>query len=286
MTLSRKEILERLWAEIERGRPIIISSAGNGFFASMMDKAGIDIIGVYNSGYGRQIGIGSLSGLLPIFDTNRLVIRMGYEILPRVKNAFVIAGVCAQDPKTIWKRYLKKLIDMGFSGIMNFPTVGLIDKNSLFRINLEESGFGYDKEVELIKLAHDMDIFTIAYCFTPDEVKVMAEAGADVIAVHVGLTTGGLIGAKTTVSIEEAIKRTNELLAVAYKVRPKGDFIPITHGGPMGDPESLQKVLEATEAAGFVSGSAIERTPIEPFLIDVCKKFKNVRMRGPTIKPS
>ncbi|MEM2154558.1 MAG: phosphoenolpyruvate hydrolase family protein [Nitrososphaeria archaeon] len=286
MTLSRKEILERLWAEIERGRPIIISSAGNGFFASMMDKAGIDIIGVYNSGYGRQIGIGSLSGLLPIFDTNRLVIKMGYEILPRVKNAFVIAGVCAQDPKTIWKRYLKKLIDMGFSGIMNFPTVGLIDKNSLFRINLEESGFGYDKEVELIKLAHDMDIFTIAYCFTPDEVKVMAEAGADVIAVHVGLTTGGLIGAKTTVSIEEAIKRTNELLAVAYKVRPKGDFIPITHGGPMGDPESLQKVLEATEAAGFVSGSAIERTPIEPFLIDVCKKFKNVRMRGPTIKPS
>ncbi|MEM3714369.1 MAG: phosphoenolpyruvate hydrolase family protein [Nitrososphaeria archaeon] len=286
MTLSRKEILERLWAEIERGRPIIISSAGNGFFASMMDKAGIDIIGVYNSGYGRQIGIGSLSGLLPIFDTNRLVIKMGYEILPRVKNAFVIAGVCAQDPKTIWKRYLKKLIDMGFSGIMNFPTVGLIDKNSLFRINLEESGFGYDKEVEIIKLAHDMDIFTIAYCFTPDEVKVMAEAGADVIAVHVGLTTGGLIGAKTTVSIEEAIKRTNELLAVAYKVRPKGDFIPITHGGPMGDPESLQKVLEATEAAGFVSGSAIERTPIEPFLIDVCKKFKNVRMRGPTIKPS
>jgi predicted TIM-barrel enzyme len=285
MPLSRKEILNRLWDEINKGRPIIISSAGDGFFASMMDKAGIDIIGVYNSGYGRHLGIGSLSGLLPIFDTNRLVIEMGFEILPRVKNAFVIAGVCAQDPKTLWRPYLKNLIEMGFSGIMNFPTVGLIDKNSLFRINLEESGFGYDKEVEMIKLAREMDIFTIAYCFTPDEVERMAEAGADVIAVHVGLTTGGLIGAKTTVSIEEAIKRTNELLSIAYKVRPKGDFIPITHGGPMGDPESLQKVLEATEAAGFVSGSAIERTPLEPFLIDVCKKFKSVRMKGPKIKP-
>lgn len=285
MTLSRKEILEHLWAEINKGRPIIISSAGNGFFASMMDQAGIDIIGVYNSGYGRQIGIGSLSGLLPIFDTNRLVIEMGLEILPRVKNAFVIAGVCAQDPKTLWRPYLRNLIEMGFSGIMNFPTVGLIDKNSLFRINLEESGFGYDKEVELIKLAHEMDIFTISYCFTPDEVEKMAKAGSDVIAVHVGLTTGGLIGAKTTVSIEEAIKRTNELLSVAYKVRPKGDFIPITHGGPMGDPESLEKVLKATEAAGFVSGSAIERTPVEPFLIDVCKKFKNVKMHGPSTRP-
>lgn len=284
MPLSRKEILNRLWSEIEKGRPIIISSAGNGFFASMMDKAGIDIIGVYNSGYGRQLGIGSLSGLLPIFDTNRLIIEMGFEILPRVNNAFVIAGICAQDPRTIWRLYLKDLIEMGFSGIMNFPTVGLIDKNSLFRINLEESGFGYDKEVEVIKLAHEMDIFTIAYCFTPDEVEKMAKAGADVIAVHVGLTTGGLIGAKTTVSIEEAIKRTNDLLSIAYKVRPEGDFIPITHGGPMGDPESLQKVLEATDAVGFVSGSAIERTPVEPFLIEVCKKFKSVKIRRLKIK--
>ncbi|MEM2569706.1 MAG: phosphoenolpyruvate hydrolase family protein [Candidatus Bathyarchaeia archaeon] len=282
---SRKEILSRLWSEIEKGRPIIISSAGNGFFASMMDKAGIDIIGVYNSGYGRQLGIGSLSGLLPIFDTNRLIVEMGFEILPRVKNAFVIAGVCAQDPRTLWRQYLRDLIEMGFSGIMNFPTVGLIDKNSLFRINLEESGFGYDKEVEVIKLAHEMDIFTIAYCFTPDEVEMMAKAGADVIAVHVGLTTGGLIGAKTTISIEEAIRRTNELISVAYKVRPEGDFIPITHGGPMGDPESVEKVLKETDAVGFVSGSAIERTPVEPFLIEVCKKFKNIKMRGPRVKP-
>jgi len=285
MFLSRKEILNRLWDEINKGRPIIIASAGDGFVASMMDKAGIDIIGVYNSGYGRHLGIGSLSGLLPIFDTNRLVVEMGFEILPRVKNAIVIAGLCAQDPKTLWKPYLKNLIEMGFSGIMNFPTVGLIDKNSLFRINLEESGFGYDKEVEMIKLAHEMDIFTIAYCFTPDEVEKMAEAGADVIAVHVGLTTGGLIGAKTTISIEEAIKRTNELLSIAYKVRPKGDFIPITHGGPIGDPETLQKVLEATDAVGFVSGSAIERTPLESFLIDICKKFKGVKIKGPKIKP-
>ena len=131
-----------------------------------------------------------------------------------------------------------------------------------------------------------MDIFTVAYCFTPDEVEKMAKAGADVIAVHTGLTTGGLIGAKTTVTIEDAIKRTNELLSVAYKVRPEGDFIPITHGGPMGDPESLQKVLDATEAVGFVSGSAIERTPVEPFLIEVCKKFKSVKVKPPRkLKP-
>ena len=279
--LSREEILRRLWNEVKRGRAIIISSAGDGFFAKLMDAAGIDIIGVYNSGYGRHLGIGSLSGLLPIFDTNRLVMEMGAEIIPRVKNSVIIAGVCAQDPKTIWPVYLRNLIEMGFHGIMNFPTVGLIDKDSLFRRNLEESGFGYDREVEVIKLAREMDIFTIAYCFTTDEVEKMAKAGADVIAVHVGLTTGGLIGAKTTVSIEEAIERTNKLLSAAYKVRPEGDFIPITHGGPMGDPESLQKVLEKTQAVGFVSGSAIERTPVEPFLIDVCKKFKSVKVKPP-----
>jgi predicted TIM-barrel enzyme len=279
--ISRTEILKRLWIEANKGRAIIISSAGNGFVAKLMDLGGIDIVASYNSGYGRQIGIGSLSGLLPIFDTNKLVVDMGYEMIPRVKNAILIAGVCAQDPKTIWPLYLKGLIDMGYHGVMNFPTVGLIDKDSLFRRNLEESGFGYDREVEMIKLAHDMDIFTIAYCFTPDEVKDVARAGADVLAVHAGLTSGGLIGARTTVTIEDAIKRTNELLAAAYEVRPERDFIPITHGGPMDDPESLQKVLAATEAVGFVSGSAIERTPVEPFLIDVCKRFKSVKVRPP-----
>jgi predicted TIM-barrel enzyme len=279
--ISRVEILKRLWDEADRGRAIIISSAGNGFVAKLMDMGGIDIVASYNSGYGRQMGIGSLSGLLPIFDTNKLAVEMGYEMIPRVKNAILIAGVCAQDPKTIWPLYLKGLIEMGYHGVMNFPTVGLIDKNSLFRTNLEESGFGYDKEVEMVKLARDMDIFTIAYCFTPDEVRSMAKAGADVIAVHAGLTSGGLIGAKTTVTIEDAIKRTNELLAASYEVRGKRDFIPITHGGPMEDPDSLQKVLAATEAVGFVSGSAIERTPIEPFMIDVCKKFKSVRVKGP-----
>ncbi len=244
-----------------------------------MDIAGIDIIGVYNSGYGRHLGIGSLSGLLPIFDTNKLVLELGYEILPRVKNSIVIAGVCAQDPRTIWPVYLEQLRKMGFSGIMNFPTVGLIDKNSLFRRNLEESGFGYDREVEVIKIAREMDMLTIAYCFTEDECRKMAEAGADIIAVHVGLTAGGIVGAKTTVSIEEAIERTNKLLKIAFEVRPERDFIPITHGGPMKDPESVEKVLTATEAVGFVSGSAIERTPIEPVLIEVCKKFKSIRIR-------
>ncbi|MEM4037691.1 MAG: phosphoenolpyruvate hydrolase family protein [Desulfurococcaceae archaeon] len=161
---------------------------------------------------------------------------------------------------------------MGFSGIQNFPTVGLINKNSLFRRNLEESGFGYNKEVEVLKMAREMDMFTLGYAFTEDEVEALAKAGVDLIAVHVGLTTGGIVGAKTTVTIEEAIERTNKLLDVAYRVRPEGDFIPITHGGPMEDPETVARVLSATKAVGFVSGSAIERTPVEKFLLEECKR--------------
>ncbi|MEM0297818.1 MAG: phosphoenolpyruvate hydrolase family protein, partial [Zestosphaera sp.] len=202
----------------------------------------------------------------------------GYEILPRVKNSLVLAGVCAQDPRTIWPEYLEKLKKMGFSGIQNFPTVALIDKNSLFRRNLEESGFGYNKEVEVLKMAREMDMFTLGYAFTEDEVEALAKAGVDLIAVHVGLTTGGIIGAKTTVTIEEAIERTNKLLDVAYRVRPEGDFIPITHGGPMEDPETTARVLSATKAVGFVSGSAIERTPVEKFLVEECKRWKSIKV--------
>ncbi|MEM2005027.1 MAG: phosphoenolpyruvate hydrolase family protein [Zestosphaera sp.] len=276
--VPREKALEKLWNEVKAGRMIVIASAGDGFFAKIFDMAGIDIIGVYNSGFGRHLGIGSLSGLMPIFDTNRLVIKMGYEILPRVKNSLVLAGVCAQDPRTIWPEYLEKLKKMGFSGIQNFPTVALIDKNSLFRRNLEESGFGYNKEVEVLKMAREMDMFTLGYAFTEDEVEALAKAGVDLIAVHVGLTTGGIIGAKTTVTIEEAIERTNKLLDVAYRVRPEGDFIPITHGGPMEDPETTARVLSATKAVGFVSGSAIERTPVEKFLVEECKRWKSIKV--------
>ncbi len=276
--VPREKALERLWNEVKAGRIIIIASAGDGFFAKIFDMAGIDIIGVYNSGYGRHLGIGSLSGLMPIFDTNRLVLQMGHEILPRVKNSLVLAGVCAQDPRTVWPEYLEELKKIGFSGIQNFPTVALIDKNSLFRRNLEESGFGFDKEVEVLKIAREMDMFTLGYAFTEDEVEALAKAGVDIIAVHVGLTTGGLIGARTTVTIEEAIERTNKLLDVAYRVRPQGDFIPITHGGPMEDPETVAKVLSATKAVGFVSGSAIERTPVEKFLIEECKRWKSIKV--------
>ncbi|MEM3849156.1 MAG: phosphoenolpyruvate hydrolase family protein, partial [Zestosphaera sp.] len=146
------------------------------------------------------------------------------------------------------------------------------------RRNLEESGFGYNKEVEVLKMAREMDMFTLGYAFTEDEVEALAKAGVDLIAVHVGLTTGGIIGAKTTVTIEEAIERTNKLLDVAYRVRPEGDFIPITHGGPMEDPETTARVLSATKAVGFVSGSAIERTPVEKFLVEECKRWKSIKV--------
>ncbi len=276
--VPREKALEKLWSEVKAGRIIIIASAGDGFFTKIFDIAGIDVIGVYNSGFGRHLGVGSLSGLMPIFDTNRLIIKMGREILPRVKNSLVLAGVCAQDPRTIWSEYLEKLKETGFSGIQNFPTVGLIDKNSLFRRNLEETGMGYDKEVKVLKIAREMDMFTLGYAFTEDEVEALAKAGVDLIAVHVGLTTGGIVGAKTTITIEEAIERTNKLLDVAYRVRPEGDFISITHGGPMEDPETVARVLSATKAVGFVSGSAIERTPVKKFLLEECKRWKSIKI--------
>jgi predicted TIM-barrel enzyme len=170
---------------------------------------------------------------------------------------------------------------MGVSGFMNFPTVGLIDADSHYRKNLEESGLGYGKEIEVIKIAHDLGFFTIGYCFTPEEAKMVAEAGVDIVACHVGLTSGGLIGAGTVMSLDESVKVTIELIAAAREVRPAGDFIAITHGGPMEDPESTAYVLERTEAVGYLGASSIERTPVEPAVVKVCQDFKNMPVNIP-----
>lgn len=274
---GRTEVLARLQKEIDAGRPVIISSAGDGLMAKLEEMGGIDIIGVYNSGWMRHYGVGSLGGLMPIVDTNRAVVDLAQEIIPRVKETPVIAGVCAQDPRTIWGEYLSHLRDIGFSGIMNFPTVGLIDADSKWRTNLEESGFGYDKEVAVLKQAHEMGLFTIGYCFTPKEAKMVAGAGVDILACHVGLTAGGTIGAKTVMSKEDAIRTTTDLINAAKEVRT--DFIPITHGGPMATPGTTEPILMETEAKGYLGASSIERTPVEPAIIDVVKQFKGMHLR-------
>lgn len=278
---TREEVITRLKATLKQGKPIIIGGAGDGFTAKLEEKGGLDIIGIYNSGRFRHFGAGSLSGLMPVGRNNEMVMDYAPEVCSMVKETPVIAGFCAQDTRTIWEKWCADLASIGVSGFMNFPTVGLIDADSHYRQNLEESGLGYSKEVEILKLIHDLGYFTIGYCFTPDEAKLVAKAGVDIVACHVGLTAGGLIGAKTVKTTEESIKLTTEMINAAKEVRPKCDFLAITHGGIMEDPESTKPVLEGTEAVGYLGASSIERTPVEPAVIKVCKDFKNLPVKIP-----
>lgn len=278
---SREEINTRLKETLKQGKPIIIGGAGDGFTAKLEEKGGIDIIGIYNSGRFRHFGAGSLSGLMPLGRNQDMVMDYACEVLSMVKQTPIIAGFCAQDSRTLWQYWFETLAAMGVSGFMNFPTVGLIDAGSKYRKNLEESGLGYAKEVEILKLAHEMGFFTIGYCFTPAEAKMVAETKIDILACHVGLTSGGLIGAESVMTLDESVKVTNELIAAAREVRPAGDFFAITHGGPMEDPESTAYVMEHTEAVGYLGASSIERTPVEPAVIKVCQDFKNMPVNIP-----
>ena len=193
-----------------------------------------------------------------------------------------MAGFCGQDPATLWGPMFRQIKEMGIIGIQNFPTVGLIDSDSVFRQNLEESDLGFYKEVEMLKLAHDMGFFTVGYCFTPDEVKmVTSEAKVDIVAVHCGCTTGGLTGVKSVMTIEDAIETTNHFTEIALKVRPEGDFMVITHGGPMDTVENSAKVLAGTKAVGYTCGSSLERTAVEPVLIKATQEFKNMDINVP-----
>jgi predicted TIM-barrel enzyme len=275
------EVKERLFATLREGKPIVIGGAGDGFTAKLEEKGGVDIIGIYNSGRFRHFGAGSLCGLMPMGRNNDMVVEYADEVLSQVKQTPVIAGFCAQDPRTLWPQWFKYLAERGCSGFMNFPTVGLIDADSHYRANLEESGLGYDKEVAVLKLCHELGYFTIGYCFTPKEARMTAAAGVDILACHVGLTAGGLIGASSVMSLDESVRVTNELIAAAKEVRPKNDFIAITHGGPMEDPESTAYVLERTEAVGYLGASSIERTPVEPAVVQICKDFKAMPVHIP-----
>ena len=278
---SRDEIRVLLRESLKNGKPIVIGGAGDGFTAKLEEKGGIDIIGIYNSGRFRHFGAGSLSGLMPLGRNQDMVMDYAPEVLSMVNHTPVIAGFCAQDSRTLWEHWFNTLGSMGVSGYMNFPTVGLIDADSHYRKNLEESGLGYGKEVEVLKTAIELGFFTIGYCFTPDEARMVAQAGVDIIACHVGLTSGGLIGAETVMTLDESVRVTNELIEAAKSVRPDGDFFAITHGGPMEDPESTTYVMERTEAVGYLGASSIERTPVEPAVVKVCRDFKNMPVNIP-----
>lgn len=271
--ISRQETLNRLNASISAGSPIIVSGAGTGISAKLAEAGGTDIIVIYNSGRFRMAGRGSLSGLMPYGDANGIVVEMASEVLPVVKDTPVIAGVCATDPFRMMPKFLRDLKDMGFDGVINFPTVGLID--GTFRTGLEETGMGMNLEVDMIGIAHQMDMFTIPYVFDPDNAVAFTEAGADVLVCHMGLTTKGSIGASTALTLEESAKRIQEINDAAKKSNP--DVIVLCHGGPIADPEDAAYIFENTEGVvGFVGASSIERLPTERAITAQVENFKGL----------
>jgi predicted TIM-barrel enzyme len=275
------EMHQRLRGTLAEGRPIIVGGAGDGFTAKLEEKGGIDIIGVYNSGKFRHYGGGSLLGLMPVGRNQDMVAEYAGEVCAQVKETPVIAGFCAQDPRTVWPKWFAEMAEFGITGFMSFPTVGLIDADSHYRKNLEESGLGFDVEARILRLAHDLGYFTIGYCFTPNEARMVAEAGVDIVACHAGLTSGGLIGAESVMTLDDAVRTTTALIDAAKEVRPELDFLPITHGGPMEDPKSTAYVMERTEAVGYLGASSIERTPVEPAVIGICREFKAMPVNVP-----
>lgn len=265
MDMTRKEILKRLKDEVAKGNIIVGAGAGTGISAKSAEAGGVDLIIIYNSGRYRMAGRGSLAGLLPYGDANKIVVEMGNEVLPIVKNTPVLAGVCGTDPFRVMDKFLKQLKDMGFAGVQNFPTVGLID--GVFRQNLEETGMGYDLEVDMIKKAHQLDMLTTPYVFDTIQARKMAEAGADILVAHMGLTTKGTIGAKTALSLDDAVKRVQEICDAGKSVNP--DIMVICHGGPIAMPEDAKYVIERTKGVvGFFGASSIERIPTETAIRD------------------
>jgi predicted TIM-barrel enzyme len=273
----RQDILANLRAKIDRNEPIIGGGAGTGLSAKCEEEGGIDLIVIYNSGRYRMAGRGSLAGMMPYGDANAIVVEMAAEVLPVVRNVPVLAGVCGTDPFRLMPVFLRQLRDMGFAGIQNFPTVGLID--GLFRQNLEETGMGYGLEVELIRLARDLDLLTSPYAFNPMEAADMARAGADILVPHLGLTTKGSIGAQTAVSLEEAPARVQAMHDAAKAVNP--DIIVLCHGGPIAEPEDAAYVLaNTTGVVGFYGASSMERLPTERALVETVRQFKQVPILG------
>lgn len=275
MGFTRGECLARLRKTMSAGKPIVGTGAGTGISAKCAEAGGADLIIIYNSGRYRMAGRGSLAGLMPFGDANKIVVEMASEVLPIARNTPVLAGVCGTDPFRLMDVFLKELIDIGFSGVQNFPTVGLID--GVFRQNLEETGMGYDLEVEMIAKAHDLGLLTTPYVFNEEDAQKMAKAGADVLVAHMGLTTKGAIGAKTALTLGEATKRVQDIHDAAKSA--KSDILVICHGGPIAEPEDAAYVLERTEGvAGFFGASSIERLPTERAITEQVRSFKKIAL--------
>lgn len=272
-TMARKEIISKFKEEVKNGKILVGVGAGTGITAKSSEAGGADMLIIYNSGRYRMAGRGSLAGLLSYGDANKIVVEMGFEVLPVVKNTPVLAGVCGTDPFRVMDVYLKQLKDQGFNGVQNFPTVGLID--GVFRQNLEETGMGYGLEVEMIRKAHELDMLTTPYVFDPEQAKAMAAAGADILVAHMGLTTKGTIGAKTALTLDDCVKKIEAIIKAGREVNP--DIMVICHGGPIAEPEDAAYVIERTEGIdGFFGASSIERFAAEKGIKEQAAAFKSI----------
>jgi predicted TIM-barrel enzyme len=274
--MSKKEIVDRLREQVSRGIPIIGAGAGTGISAICEEAGGADIIVIYNSGRFRMAGRGSISGLMPFGDANQIVMEMAGEVIPVVKKVPVLAGVCATDPFRPMPQFLRKLKEeYGFKGVQNFPTVGLYEGR--LRQNMEETGMGYDREVEMVKIANELDLLTSPYVFNEEEARSMAEAKADIIVAHVGTTVKGYIGAKSTMSMDDAVAAVQAMHDAAKEINP--DVLVICHGGPIADLEDVKYVLERTKGIdGFYGASSMERLPVEIAITENVKQFKTLSL--------
>jgi predicted TIM-barrel enzyme len=271
--IARQTLLERFRSKLAAGRPLIGGGAGTGLSAKCEEAGGIDLIVIYNSGRYRMAGRGSLAGLMAYGNANEIVCEMAHEVLPVVKHTPVLAGVNGTDPFMIPEEFFQRLITLGFSGVQNFPTVGLID--GTFRANLEETGMGFALEVEMIARAHAMDLLTTPYVFSEADARAMAQAGADIVVCHLGLTTGGAIGAETALKLADCVAPINAWAAAARAVKP--DVIVLCHGGPIATPEDAQFILKHCPACnGFYGASSMERLPTEVALTETTRRFTQI----------
>jgi len=274
--MTKSEALKRLREQVQQGRAVIGAGAGTGLSAKLAEAGGADLIIIYNSGRYRMAGRGSLAGMMPYGDANAIVMDMAREVLPVVRDTPVLAGVCGTDPFRLMPNFLEDVVRAGFSGVQNFPTVGLVD--GTMRAGLEETGMGYALEVEMIRRAGEIDLLTAPYVFTVAEARAMAEAGADVLVPHMGLTTGGAIGARTGLSLDEAVERVQVLRDAAAEIKP--DILCLCHGGPIAEAEDARHVVENTSGVvGFFGASSMERLPTEVAMTENMKRFKSIAVK-------
>lgn len=275
--MSRRELLQRYQTQRSQGEALIGAGAGTGLSAKCAEAAGVDFIVIYNAGRFRMAGRGSMAGMMPYGNANDIVVEMAAEVLPVVSRTPVLAGVCATDPFKNIPLFLRELKKMGFSGVQNFPSVCLLHGDT--RTELEETGYGFDKEAAMVSAARELDLLTATYVQTQDEARLMAEAGADIVVAHVGLTTAGMIGARSSIALDEAVKRVQAVRDAAAAVRP--DVLVVCHGGPIATPDDAAEVLSRTEGVvGFLGASSMERLPAEIALTDTMREFKSISV-GP-----